>query len=108
MRGRIRNISLPRRFVIDLMQASMGVPFVTLSRPLNVQPLSDARATVERGPGWAAIFAKAFALVAKEEPALRTLYAKWPWPHFYELPRSIGMVAIARVIDGEDCILPER
>jgi hypothetical protein len=108
MRGRIRNISLPRRFIIDLMNASTGVPFVSLSRPLNVRPLCEARAGAGCGPGWAAIFAKAFALVAHEEPALRTLYAKWPWPHFYELPRSIGMVAIARVIDGEDCILPER
>jgi hypothetical protein len=108
MRGRIRNISLPRRFIIDLMHASMGVPFVSLSRPLNIHPLCEARAAAGRGPGWAAIFAKAFALVAKEEPVLRTLYAKWPWPHFYELPRSIAMVAIGRVIDGEDCILPER
>jgi hypothetical protein len=108
MRGRIRNISLPRRFVIDLMNASVGVPFVSLSRALNIRPLCEARSGAGRGPGWAAIFAKAFALVAKEEPVLRTLYAKWPWPHFYELPRSIGMVAIARVIDGEDCILPER
>jgi hypothetical protein len=108
MRGRIRNISVPRRFIIDLMHASVGVPFVSLSRALNIHPLCEARAGSGRGPGWAAIFAKAFALVAKEEPALRTLYAKWPWPHFYELPRSIGMVAIARVIDGEDCILPER
>jgi hypothetical protein len=108
MRGRIRNISLPRRFVIDLMHASMSVPFVSLSRPLDIRPLIEARAAAGRGPGFAAIFAKAFALVAREEPVLRTLYAKWPWPHFYELPRSIGMVAIARVIDGEDCILPER
>ena len=108
MRGRIRNISLPRRFVIDLMHASKGVPFVSLSRPLNVRPLCEARATGGRGAGFAAIFAKAFALVAREEPVLRTLYAKWPWPHFYELPRSIGMATIARVIDGEDCILLER
>ncbi len=39
---------------------------------------------------------------------LRTLYAKWPWPHFFEMPRSVAMVAIARVEDGEDCILPEK
>lgn len=48
-------------------------------------------------PGWAAIFVKAFALVAKTEPTLRTLHVKWPWPCLYELPRSVGMVAIARV-----------
>jgi hypothetical protein len=108
MRGRARKISLPRRFIIDLMHASMGVPFVSLSRPLNVRPLIEARASAGRAPGWAAIFVKAFALVAKEEPVLRTLYARWPRPCFYELPRSIGMVAIGRVEDGEDCMLPER
>jgi len=52
--------------------------------------------------------AKAFAIVAKDEPVLRTLYVKLPWPHFFELPRSIAMVAVARVEDGEDCILPEK
>jgi hypothetical protein len=108
MRGRVRNISLPRRFIIDLMHASMGVPFVTLSRSVDVRHLIEARMAAGRAPGWAAIFVKAFAIVAKEEPVLRTLYAKWPRPHFYELPRSIAMVAIGRVEDGEDCILPER
>ena len=108
MRGRVRHISLPRRFIIDLMHASKGVPFVSLSRALSVRQLTEARAAAGQAPGWAAIFAKAFALVAKEEPILRTLYAKWPLPHFYELPRSIAMVAIGRVEDGEDCVLPER
>ena len=108
MRGQIRKVSTPRRFIIDLMRASAGVPFVSLSRPLNVRQLVEARSTIAQPPGWAAIFVKAFCLVAKDEPVLRTLYAKWPWPHFYELPRSIAMVAIARVEGGEDCILPER
>jgi hypothetical protein len=108
MRGTVRKISLLRLFIIDLMRASTRVPFVSLSRPLNVRQLMEARAAAARPPGWAAIFVKAFCLVAKDEPVLRTLYAKWPWPHFYELPRSIAMVAIARVEDGEDCVLPER
>ena len=108
MRGKVRKVSLPRRLIIDLMHASRGVPFVSLSRSLNVRPLVEARAGVAQPPGWAAIFVKAFALVARDEPTLRTLYAKWPWPCFYELPRSVAMVAIARVEDGEDCVLPER
>jgi hypothetical protein len=97
---------MPRRLVADLMQASIRVPFVSLARPLNVRPLLEARALSAKPPGWAAIFVKAFSLVAKDEPVLRTLYAKWPWPSFYELPRSIAMVAIARVEDGQDCVLP--
>jgi hypothetical protein len=108
MRGTVRKISLPRLFIVDLMRASMRVPFVSLARALNVRQLIEARALLAQPPGWAAIFVKAFALVAKDEPVLRTLYAKWPWPHFFELPRSVGMVAIARVEDGQDCILPEK
>jgi hypothetical protein len=108
MRGTNRKISLPRRFIADLMHASMRVPFVSLARTLDIGKLIEARAQALQPPGWAAIFVKAFALVAKDEPVLRTLYVKWPWPHFFELPRSVGMVAVARVEDGEDCILPEK
>ena len=108
MRGTVRKISMPRRLIADLMHASMGVPFVSLARPLDIRQLIDARALASQPPGWAAIFVKAFSLVAKEQPVLRTLYAKWPWPSFYELPRSIAMIAIARVENGEDCVLPQR
>jgi hypothetical protein len=108
MRGTVRKISPPRRFIFDLMHASIRVPFVSLRRTLDISRLIEARALAARPHGWAAIFVKAFALVAKDEPVLRTLYAKWPWPQFYELPCSIAMVAIARVENGEDCILPEK
>jgi hypothetical protein len=108
MRGTVRKISMPRRLVADLMHASIRVPFVSLRRTLNIRQLLEARALAVQPPGWAAIFVKAFCLVAKDEPLLRTLYAKWPWPHFYELPRSVGMVAIARVEDGQDCVLPQK
>jgi len=90
------------------MHASIGVPFVSLARPLNIRSLSEARAQAAARPGWAAIFVKAFALVAREQPVLRTLYVKWPTPAFYELPRSVAMVAIARVEDGQDCVLPQK
>ena len=108
MRGTVRKITLPRRLVADLMHASIRVPFVSLARPLHIRALQEARAQAALRPGWAAIFVKAFALVAKEEPILRTLYVKWPMPAFYELPRSVAMVAIARVEDGQDCVLPQK
>lgn len=90
------------------MHASIGVPFVSLSRPLNIRPLLEARAVAANPAGWAAAFVKAFALIARDEPILRTLYAKWPWPTFYELPKSVALVAIARIEDGEECVLPQR
>jgi hypothetical protein len=108
MRGTVRKITLPRRLVADLMHASIRVPFVSLARPLNIRSLIEARAQLAQPPGWAAIFVKAFALVAKGEPRLRTLYLKWPWSRFYELPRSVGFVTIARVEDGQDCVLLQK
>jgi hypothetical protein len=108
MRGTVRKISMPRRLVVDLMRASIRVPFVSLQRTFNVRQLTEARALAAQPPGWAAMFVKAFCLVAKDQPVLRTLYAKWPWPHLYELPRSVAMVAVARVEDGEDCVLPQK
>jgi hypothetical protein len=108
MRGTKRKISLPRVFILDLMHASMRVPFISLSRPFEIGPLMAARAKAASPPGWASIFVKAFAIVAREEPVLRTLYVKLPWPHFFELPGSVAMVAVARVEDGEECILPEK
>lgn len=108
MRGQAKNISLPRRLIIDLMRASMDVPFVSLSRPLNIRPLLEARAGAMAPAGWAAMFVKAFALVARDEPVLRTIYAKWPWPTLYELPKSVALIAIARIEDGEECVMPQR
>lgn len=108
MRGKSKTISLPRRLICDLMRASMDVPFVSLSRPLNIRPLLEARAGAMAPAGWAAMFVKAFALVARDEPVLRTIYAKWPWPTLYELPKSVALIAIARIEDGEECVMPQR
>src|SRR5215469_9101203 len=107
MRGTPKTISMPRRLICDLMRASMDVPFVSLSRSLQIRPLLEARAGTATPAGWAAMFVKAFALVARDEPILRTVYAKWPWPTLYELPKSVALVAIARVEDGEECVLPQ-
>ena len=108
MRGTARKISLPRRLIADLMHASSGIPFVSLRRTLDISVLLETRALAAKPPGWAAIFVKAFDLVAKDQPVLRTLYLKWPWPRFYELPRSIAIVTVARVEDGEHCVLMEK
>src|SRR4051812_23513012 len=107
MRGKSKKVSLLRRMVIDVMHVSTGVPFVSLARPLHVRPLLDARSGTRTPPGWAAILVKAFALVARDEPILRTLYVKWPWPAFYELPKSVAMIAVARIENGEECVLAQ-
>ncbi|MDO9057815.1 MAG: acyltransferase, partial [Bradyrhizobium sp.] len=56
MRGTVRKISMPRRLVADLMHATIGVPFVSLTRTLDIHQLLEARALAAEPPGWAANF----------------------------------------------------
>jgi len=72
MRGAAKPISLARRFIIDFMHAS--VPHVAIKRTMNLERLVKAR----------------------RERWLRTFYIAWPWPHFYEVPKSVAMIAIVR------------
>jgi hypothetical protein len=95
MRGSVRKISLSRRVVIDLMRASADVPFVAVRRTLSIRRLAAARTGLGNRPAWPAIFAKGFALLAREQPILRRTYLKWPWPHFYELPQTVAMIVVA-------------
>jgi|SRR5665213_41648 len=94
MKGKVRPVSLPRKLVIDLMRAS--VPLVVVERDMKLERLVKARTQLAQRPSWMSIVAKAYCLVAREEPWLRTFYLTWPWPHFYELPRSVAMAAIIR------------
>ena len=94
MRGTYKSISLARRLVIDLMHVS--VPLVVVERKLKLDRLIKIRSSLAVRPGWTPIIVKAFCIVARNEPWLRTFYLQWPWPHFYELPRSVAMAAIIR------------
>jgi hypothetical protein len=95
MRGTVRKISLSRRVIVDLMRASADVPFVAVRRTLSVGRLAAARKGLRNRPAWATIFAKAFAILASEQPILRRVYLKWPWPHFYEFPQTVAMIVVA-------------
>jgi hypothetical protein len=95
MRGTVRKISLPRRVVIDLMRASADVPFVAVRRTLNIERAAAARQALQKRPAWATIFAKGFAILARDRPVFRTSYLKWPWPRFYELPQTVAMIVVA-------------
>jgi len=94
MRGTFKSVSMARKLVIDLMHVS--VPLVVVRRTMKLERLVKARARLTVRPGWTPIFAKALCLMARDEPELRTFYLRWPWPHFFELPRSVVMAAIVR------------
>jgi hypothetical protein len=106
LRGRAIRLSLPRRLVIDLVYFARGVPSIPVQRRMCIAPLLAARAACSERPPWSAIFAKAFALTARDVPELRRAYVKIPWPHLYEYPASTAAIICRRDYYGEPAVFP--
>jgi hypothetical protein len=104
MRGGMIPLSVPRRMVVDLLHFGAAIPSVPVQRRMSLAPLVRARAAGRNRPRWTAIFAKAFALTAREFPELRRAYVKLPWPMLYEYPLSNASVIVERDYLGEPCI----
>ena len=100
--GRKLSLSLPRRFVCDLVHFAAKVPSVPVQRRMQLAAVAAAREAAVPRPGWCAIFTKAYALVAAEMPELRRSYLSFPLPHLYEHPLNIASVAIERRYEDED------
>ncbi len=108
MRGRSIKLSLPRRLVGDLMRFSIGVPRITVQRPMTIGRLVQARAQAAKRPSWTVLFLKGYALLAQEVPELRRAYVKLPLPHLYEYPESVASLAYEREFRGEQAVLLAR
>ncbi|MGH8624079.1 MAG: hypothetical protein ACREYC_01990 [Gammaproteobacteria bacterium] len=102
--GRRVPLSLPRRWIDDLMAASRGVPLVTFERRMALAPVVAARASVDPPPSWVLLFTKAYAIVAARRPELRRAYVSFPWPHLYAAAESTASVAVERNYHGEPAV----
>ncbi len=103
MKGKVRPISAGRRMIVDMVWAS--APLVTIERTMKLDRLVAARGSLAVRPSWAAIVTKAFCIVARDEPDLRTFHLKWPLPHFYEVPESVAIIAVTRDSPEKDAIV---
>jgi hypothetical protein len=101
-RGRNLRLSVPRRFVGDLVHFAQKVPTVPVQRRMDVSAVVAARHAAAPRPGWCAVFTKAYARVAAEVPELRRAFMGFPWAHLYEHPISVASIAIERRFQGED------
>jgi hypothetical protein len=99
--GRSLPLSLPRRFVTDLVHFARKVPAVTVKRRMALAPLVSARQRAAPRPAWVAVFVKAYGRVAAARPELRRAYLSLPWPRLYEHPRSLAAVAVERRLGDE-------
>src|SRR5262249_22443841 len=82
-------LSLPRRLICDMLHFASRVPTVPVQREMNLSPLCERRRCLADAPGWCALFAKAFGIVARRFPELRRAYLSFPYPRLYQHPISI-------------------
>jgi hypothetical protein len=100
--GRSIALSVPRRFIGDLVHFAHKIPSVPVERRMHLGALARARERLEPRPSWCTLFTKAYALVAERMPELRRAYMSWPRPHLYEHPTSVASIAVERQFDGEE------
>jgi hypothetical protein len=103
--GRNLALSLPRRFICDLLHAARQVPTVPVQRRMNIAAVVAARQAAAPRPSWAAIFTKAYGFVCAARPELRRSYLSFPTPHLYEHPTAVASVAIEREFGDEMAVL---
>jgi hypothetical protein len=94
--------------VADLMYFSTGLPLIAIERSMRLDKVVTARARHPETPPWSGIFAKGFALVAREIAELRQVYLSFPVPHIFQYDHSFVSIAHEVVIEGEPILLPVR
>lgn len=99
--GRYIKLSLPRRFICDLMHFSQKVPTIPMQRRMNLKALAVAREQSIGRPSWCAMFVKAFAIVCSREERMRRSFICAPYPRLYQHADTIAAVAISRDYEGE-------
>src|SRR5947209_2189270 len=103
-KGRNLRLSLPRRFICDLLHFARQVPTVPVQRRMNLAAVVAARQAAAPRPSWPAIFTKAYAFVCAARPELRRSYLSFPRPHLYEHPIAVASVAVERRFGHEDAV----
>lgn len=106
--GRNLPLSLPRRFVCDLLHFAQKIPTVPVERRMHLAPVVAARQAAAPRPSWCAIFTKAYGLVAARHPELRRAYLSFPRPHLYESAINVASIAIGRRFGDEYAVFPAR
>lgn len=105
MRITTRRLDGQRRLVSDIVRLSNRVPIFPVDRIMALSELEAVRRAALPRIGWSAVFMKAYAIVARDRPALRSWYVPWriltPWrrPAWATSPVSVASLAISRPRD---------
>jgi hypothetical protein len=97
-----------RACIGDVARLARDVPLFPVERMLRLETVAEARAATAPRIGWAAVFLKAYAVVAREMPVLRSWLARG-LPHgpglrdrLVTAAESVATLAVNRIEEGED------
>jgi hypothetical protein len=85
-----------RGAVNDVALLGRGIPLFPVDREMRLAAVADARAAAPTRIGWAACFLKAYALVAREQPLLRSWLVGGLRPRLATSSQSVATLAINR------------
>lgn len=104
----VTRLDRQRLLVCDVVAAARRVPVFPVERLMNLAEVAAARSAAPVRVGWAALFVKAYAVVAREMPMLRSWYLPnlcpgLP-PRVATSTESVATVSINRSVDGSDTL----
>ena len=91
-----------RGCIADVAALAQGIPLFPVERTMHLANVAEAREAAEPRVGWAAVFIKAYALVAREMPILRTWLAGTVHRRLVTADESVATLAVNRVEDSAD------
>lgn len=101
-------LSLPRRFVGDILHFARRVPSVPMQRRMRLADVIEARGQLPQRFSWCAIFMKAWCIVASQRPELRRTYIPFPRGCIYEHPINVASFSLERTYNGEEGVFMAR
>ena len=94
-------VSGHRGCIADVALVARELPLFPVDRVLRLGAVAEARAAAAIRIGWAAVFLKAYGVVAREMPALRSWFVRGLVPRLATSSASVATLAVNR-IDGDD------
>lgn len=98
-----RRLPVSRRLVTELLFFSKRIPHQAVTRYCNLSRLCETRSSLPVRIGWAALFLKAYGLLAERHPTLRQSFMPWPCDHIYQHPANFARLPVSREYHGELC-----
>lgn len=107
-RPAVTRLDRQRLLVCDVVAAASRVPVFPVERLINLAEVAAARSAAPVRVGWAAIFVKAYAIVARDMPMLRSWYlpnlCPGLAPRVATSAESVATVSINRTLNGCDAL----